>query len=167
MYWRITWDTFGLSNLLSVWFFLCVLFYEFNCNSKYYDYLFIPTVYLIEVKAYTCEAGRERDQFNEWKWVLPYTDPCECTRVIVGGLNTWTPISPLNLGQFYDELLLSNDIKEIREHYGLTCDEERKFYNKQPTLTPRWSMGYHGPNTLGAPARKRKDLFLSPVHVID
>ena len=44
----------------------------------------------------------------------------------MGGLNTWTPIRPFVV-KYYDSLLLSDDIKEIRGHYGLNCDEERKF----------------------------------------
>ena len=88
--------------------------------------MFVPTAYLIQVKSYTCEVGSERNQFNEWKWVLPYPNLCECTRVIMGGLNTWTPIRPF-VPKHYDSPLLSDDINEIREYYGLNCDEQCKF----------------------------------------
>ena len=54
----------------------------------------------------------------------------------MGGLNTWTPIRPF-LPKYYDSPLLSDDINEIREHYGLNCDEDRKFTFSKNTRTRR------------------------------
>ena len=83
------------------------------------------TDYIIVVDAHICEVGRERDQHNEWKWVLPYPNPCECTSVIMGGLNTWTPIRPF-IPVYVKSPLFSDDVNEIREHYGLACDANGK-----------------------------------------
>ena len=83
---------------------------------------------LLLVQAFTCEVGRERNQHNEWMWVLPYPNPCECTSVIMGGLNTWTPIRPF-VPVYAKTPLLSDDINTIREHYKLQCDEESKYYD--------------------------------------
>ena len=60
------------------------------------------------------------DETNVWRWVLPYKDPCSCTSVIMGGVNTWTPIRPYK-PKYVDTPLLSDDIDEIRDHYGITC----------------------------------------------
>ena len=78
--------------------------------------------YLVQVNANICEVGRERNQYNEWKWVLPYPDPCSCTKIIMGGMNTWTPIRPF-VPTYVNTPLLSEDLKAIRSHYGLECNE--------------------------------------------
>ena len=82
--------------------------------------------------AYICEVGREKNQHNEWKWVLPYPNPCECTEVIMGGINTWTPIRPF-VPTYAESPLLSNDVNAIREHYGLKCDTESKYSSESKT----------------------------------
>ena len=69
--------------------------------------------------------GRERNQLDEWKWVLPYLDPCGCTRVIMGGMNTWTPIRTY-VPTYADSPFWSEDMKAIRMHYGLECGEKGK-----------------------------------------
>ena len=71
-------------------------------------------------------VGREKNQFKEWKWVLPYPDPCGCTEVIMGGMNTWTPVRPFE-PTYADSPLLSDDINAIRDHYQLDCDGDSKF----------------------------------------
>ena len=78
------------------------------------------------MNAIICEVGREIDQHNEWKWALPYPDPCGCTKVIMGGMNTWKPIRPF-IPLYVESPLLSDDVNTIREHYGLTCDLGSKF----------------------------------------
>ena len=83
----------------------------------------------MKVNAYICEVGQERNANNDWRWVLPYPNPCECTSVIMGGVNTWTPIRPF-VPTYVLSPLISHDIKAIRAHYGLECDEVGKFsYN--------------------------------------
>ena len=71
--------------------------------------------------AHICEVGRERDESNTWRWVLPYQHPCECTKIIMGGVNTWTPIRPFK-PTYVNTPLLSDDVDKIRKHYGLDCD---------------------------------------------
>ena len=83
------------------------------------------TGHCLKVNAYICEVGRERNANNEWRWVLPYPNPCECTSVIMGGVNTWTPIRPF-VPVYVLSPLLSNNIEAIRTHYGLECDEKSK-----------------------------------------
>ena len=56
-------------------------------------------------------------------WVLPYPNPCACTEVIMGGMNTWTPIRPFKPTYVYSPLI-SNNIKKIRKHFNLACEEE-------------------------------------------
>ena len=84
--------------------------------------LLFSTGYLVEVHAHICEVGNEINQHNEWKWVLPYPDPCSCTSVIMGGVNTWTPVRHF-VPTYTDTPLLSEDVEEIRMHYGLECNE--------------------------------------------
>ena len=40
----------------------------------------------------------------------------------MGGMNTWTPIRPF-VPTYADTPLLSEDVKAIRMHYGLKCNE--------------------------------------------
>ena len=78
---------------------------------------------------------------NVWRWVLPYQHPCSCTSVIMGGVNTWTPIRPFK-PIYVNTPLLSDDIDKIRAHYGIICVGmyilhriSRKFlkhFNKRP-----------------------------------
>ena len=84
--------------------------------------IFHLTGLIIRVESFVCEVGRERDQFNEWKWVFLHQNTCGCTRVIMGGLNTWTPIR-LFVPKYYNSPLLSDDISEIRENYKFDCGE--------------------------------------------
>ena len=85
----------------------------------------IKTGSIVQVNPHICEIGQERDQYNVWKWVLPYPDPCKCTEVIMGDMNTCTHIRPFQ-PTYADSPLLSNDIKAIREHYQLVCDDNGK-----------------------------------------
>ena len=49
----------------------------------------------------------------------------------MGGLNTWTPIRPF-VPTYYNSPLLSDNINEIREHYGLDCNDESKLASNVP-----------------------------------
>ena len=93
-----------------------------DCMNKNFIMHVFSTGFLVQVKGYTCEVGNERNLDNEWKWVLPYPDPCECTSVIMGGMNTWTPTRPF-VPTYADTPLLSEDVKTIRKHYKLNCNE--------------------------------------------
>ena len=73
-----------------------------------------------QVRAIHCYAGKEKDGSNNWRWVLPYKDPCACTSVRIGGLNTVTPKRAFE-PTYTKELLISDDVEKIREHYGLQC----------------------------------------------
>ena len=79
----------------------------------------------MQVNTHICEVGRVRDQYKVWKLVLPYPDPCGCTEVIMGGMNTWTPIRSFE-PTYVESPLLSDDIKAIRDHYQLVCDDNGK-----------------------------------------
>ena len=89
--------------------------------------------YFIHAEAHICEVGREKDETNTWKWVLPYPDSCLCTEVIMGGINTRTPIRPFKPTYAFSPLL-SDDIGKIREHYNLTCEEEGREIGIGPIL---------------------------------
>ena len=86
---------------------------------------------LLQIEAYTCAIAREEDPFNEWRWVLPYPNPCKCSRVIMDGLNTWTPRRPF-VPVYAKNPLLSDDISVIRDHYKLQCDEKSKYWKGNP-----------------------------------
>ena len=90
----------------------------FNKNWK----LLFSTGHLTRVDANTCEVANERNRHNEWKWVLPYPNPCGCTKIIMGGMNTWTPIRPF-VPTYVETPLLSHDVDEIRRHYRLKCNK--------------------------------------------
>ena len=93
----------------------------FNFKFENFDF----SDYFIKVNASICEVGREKNEDNVWKWVLPYPDPCVCTRVIMGGMDTWKPIRPI-VPAFTETPLLSNDVNAIRAHYGLRCETGSK-----------------------------------------
>ena len=74
-----------------------------------------------------CEVGQERDETGIWKWVLPYAEPCDCTSVRFGGMNTRTPMRPFK-PTFADKPLVSTNIAKIRQHYDLHCKHAIKGY---------------------------------------
>ena len=74
----------------------------------------------IHVRAHICEVGQEKNERGIWKWVLPYAEPCKCTSVRLGGMNTRTPIR-LFKPTYVSKPLVSTDIAKIRKHYGLQC----------------------------------------------
>ena len=83
--------------------------------------VYIFTGPLLLVKSHICEVGREKDDKNVWRWVLPYEHPCDCTQIIMGGMNTRTPIRPF-IPTYADSPLLSDEVGKIWQHYGLDCD---------------------------------------------
>ena len=85
--------------------------------------LYFSPVFFINAQAHICEVGREKDGTNAWMWTLPYPDPCLCSQVIMGGMNTWTPIRLFKPTYVYSPLI-SDDVKKIRTHYNLKCEEE-------------------------------------------
>ncbi|XP_072017311.1 EGF-like repeat and discoidin I-like domain-containing protein 3 [Amphiura filiformis] len=75
---------------------------------------------MIRVRAQNvCEVGQEKEG-TRWRWVLPYRDPCLCTKVRFGGSNINTPTRPFN-PVYVDKPWVGDDVKKIREHYSLNC----------------------------------------------
>ncbi|XP_072021209.1 hyalin-like [Amphiura filiformis] len=76
---------------------------------------------MIHVRAhYTCEVGQEKNEDNNFRWVLPYKDPCRCTKVRYGGLNAFMPkrpFKPVNV----EKPLVGDNVGEIRDHYDVNC----------------------------------------------
>ena len=72
--------------------------------------MFIFAGTLLHVRAHICEVGSELDESNTWRWVLPHQHPCECTEIIMGGVNTWTPIGsfkPTYVNTHYYQMILT------------------------------------------------------------
>ena len=91
---------------------------DLNCIHSYLCYLLIgPHVH---VKGHTCLVGQERDHDHNWRWVLPYEDPCACTSVMTGGVNFETPERSFD-PMYVEKPMWSHNIEEIREHYNLKC----------------------------------------------
>ena len=78
----------------------------------------------IYVRAHICEVGQEKNERGIWKWVLPYAEPCKCTSVRMGGMNTQTPIRPFR-PTYVSKPLVSSKIAKIRKHYGLQCSGKK------------------------------------------
>ena len=85
---------------------------------------------LMKIHAYICKVSAERDQFNQCKvkWFLDYPNPCECTKLVIGGFTTWSPnrhFTPV----YSEHPLLSDDISVFRMHYGIECRVKSKCYS--------------------------------------
>ena len=67
-------------------------------------------------KAMSCSIGQEPDpeSHNRYRWLIPVEDPCQCTQIQLGGVNTRTPCRPFNV-TYYDTFLLSNNTQEIQQ----------------------------------------------------
>ena len=76
-----------------------------------------------------CEVGQEKDENGIWKWVLPYANPCACTSVRFGGINTRTPIRPFK-PTYASKPLVSTDAAKIRQHYRLHCKGKKEHPSK-------------------------------------
>ena len=87
---------------------------------NYCLYVHLISGHNIQVRAHICEVGKEKDQRGIWKWVLPYAEPCKCTSVRMGGMNTRTPIRPFK-PTYVSKPLASTDVAKIRKHYRLQC----------------------------------------------
>ncbi|XP_038061162.1 uncharacterized protein LOC119731933 [Patiria miniata] len=83
--------------------------------------LVVILAYLAEAAMY-CEIGQEPDPAsqNRYRWVIPVKDPCQCTEVRVGSLNTRAPCRPFDI-KYYDTFLHSSNQTEIRK--WLNCSE--------------------------------------------
>ena len=80
--------------------------------------LFVTAGPFVKVRAHICELGRERDNDNIWRWVLPYHQPCKCSQIVKGGRNTKAPITPF-IPTYVTRPLLSDDVDQIRRHFDL------------------------------------------------
>ena len=80
------------------------------------------TTILFSGLAMLCYMGKEPDpdSHNKYRWVIPVEDPCQCTKVQMGSVNTRTPCRPFKV-TYYDTFLLSDDPVEIRKL--LNCTE--------------------------------------------
>ena len=92
------------------------LIYFGICQAKTVPQLFLFSDIFLEVEAYICKVGREKDETQVFHWVLPCGHLCECTKILMGGMNTWTPIRPFK-PTYVNSPLLSDDVDEIRTHY--------------------------------------------------
>ena len=88
-------------------------------------FVIFPPAYIIYAHGHICEVGREKDETDTWMWVLPYPNPCLCTEIIMGGMNTWTPIRPFK-PVYASTPLISDDVEKIRKHYNLKCEKQGK-----------------------------------------
>lgn len=68
------------------------------------------------VEAHTCEVGKEIYN-GKWMWVLATDNPCECTRIVMGGINTVTP-KRFFVPTYVETPLISDNAREIRLHYN-------------------------------------------------
>ena len=78
---------------------------------------------------FVCQMGQQPDPDNDFRmrWILPYTkeERCQCTKVILGGVN----VNPLSGWEdhFYRDSPLpfvnSHSVGELRALLG--CDEEK------------------------------------------
>ena len=79
----------------------------------------------VMINAYTCYLGQEPDSDGRMKWVLPYGEPCACTEVRLGGLNTKAqprPFTPTHIDLSAARSL--NDMTAVLTH--LNCLREKK-----------------------------------------
>ncbi|XP_071797195.1 uncharacterized protein [Asterias amurensis] len=73
-------------------------------------------------QAMVCEMGQEPDSnaAHRYRWVIPVEDPCKCTEIRPGGINTRTPGRHFKV-IYFDTILISNSPKEIRK--WLNCPD--------------------------------------------
>ncbi|XP_071796120.1 uncharacterized protein [Asterias amurensis] len=83
--------------------------------------LFCMFLLMQNAKGFDCSIGHERDpnEGNRYRWVIPVDDPCKCTRLRVGGLNTRTPCRHFNV-TYYDNFMQSDNAEEIRKWLNCT-----------------------------------------------
>ncbi len=79
-------------------------------------FLILHTESIIQVQAkYTCVVGQEHKGDFQWQWVLPYKNPCECSKIWYGGANIYTPKRPFE-PVYVKEPLIDDNISESRGH---------------------------------------------------
>ena len=74
----------------------------------------------IQVRAHSCEVGQQVTHDRNWRWVLTDEDPCTCTSLRLGGVNTDSPRRPHDPKDM-DKPLISDDVEKIRSLLGLEC----------------------------------------------
>ena len=75
----------------------------------------------MNIEALVCGLQRERDNYFVWRWVLPYSDPCQCSSVILGEI-TRNPPTRVFEPLYTTCLMFSYDVTAIRKHYEIECD---------------------------------------------
>ncbi|XP_033630815.1 uncharacterized protein LOC117292775 [Asterias rubens] len=85
-------------------------------------------------KAMVCQMGQEPDSnaAHRYRWVIPVEDPCKCTEIRPGGINTRTPGRNFKV-IYFDTILISNSPKEIRQ--WLNCPDSSIPPNGEHTTT--------------------------------
>ena len=94
-----------------------------NTITPYRPFIFHPLLLLLSSLAMVCLIGQEPDpgSSQQLRWVIPVIDPCSCTELQLGGMNTITPYRPFNVN-YFDDINLG-DIKQ-----WLNCSS--KFLNR-------------------------------------
>ncbi|XP_022111268.1 uncharacterized protein LOC110990532 [Acanthaster planci] len=74
-----------------------------------------------QIKAMHCVIGQEPDpaSHGRYRWVIPVLDPCRCTEVQIGGMNTLAPHRPFEV-VYFDTFLQSSNPVEIRKWFNCT-----------------------------------------------
>ncbi|XP_038064463.1 neuropilin-1-like isoform X2 [Patiria miniata] len=69
-----------------------------------------------------CYFGQAPDpeSNDSYRWVIPIEDPCRCTEVKLGGVNTFTSRLPFKV-KYYDTFLQSRNSDEIQAWLNCTC----------------------------------------------
>ena len=78
--------------------------------------MFIPGPNL-QVRAHHCYVGQEGNGKIKWRWELSYEDPCLCTSLRFID----TPKRDFDPALHVEAPLLSDDLKEIRDYFGIEC----------------------------------------------
>ncbi|XP_033638437.1 microfibril-associated glycoprotein 4-like [Asterias rubens] len=86
-------------------------------------------------EALICTIGQERDPESggRYRWVIPEPDPCQCTTIRVGGLNTRRPYRPFVV-TYMDTFIHSNDQAEIQTWLNCTKKTAETFSDCQALL---------------------------------
>ena len=90
------------------------LLFHINLSDQFYYFSLVFAETPIHVQAKSCQLGQENSGKHKWQWAVAHENPCECSKIVLGGLNAVTPKRSF-------KLIYSDSFGEFRDQYGLNC----------------------------------------------
>ncbi|XP_072046630.1 uncharacterized protein [Amphiura filiformis] len=110
--------------------------------------------WLVAAAAEVCYMGKQLDSTGLMRWSLPYSDPCICTKILLGGLNTH-PVFTYEAYTSIDDPIIYMTLSEQDIKHNFSCKTlAYEDITPQARLTTKASTNHQISTTLTSDTRR-------------